>query len=65
MNCIIYDPEKQNAKYKDKSVVFYCGDELTEAATAILQLYFGIVSPQDALIDNIKRCYCCKKGKND
>jgi hypothetical protein len=65
MSAIIYDAQGKIAKCKDESIAFYCGPELTEAAINILQIYFGIISPQDALINNISKCHYCKKDKND
>lgn len=63
MSAIIYDAQKKIAKCKDESIAFYCGPELTEAAINILQIYFGIISPQDAWINNISKCHYCKKGQ--
>lgn len=65
MSAIIYDSQVKIVKYKDKSIAFYCGPELTEAAIDILKIYFGIITPQDALINNISKCHYCKKDKND
>ena len=65
MSAIIYDAEEKIAKCEDESVAFYCGPKLTDAAIDILQIYFGIISPQDALINNISKCHYCKKDKDD
>ena len=61
----IYDPEKQIVEFEGRSVVLYCGPELTDEAIFILDIYFGRLSPQDALIDRIGKCQYCKKGKHD
>ena len=63
MTAIIYDAQEKIARCKDESIDFYCGPELTGAAIDILQIHFRIISPQDALIDNISKCHYCKKGK--
>ena len=65
MSAIIYDSKEKIARCKDESIAFYCGPELTPDAINILQIHFRIISPQDALINNISKCHFCKKDKND
>ena len=65
MSAIIYDAKEKIVKCKDESIAFYCGAELTADEINILQIYFGIISPQDALINNISKCHYCKKDAND
>ena len=63
MTIYVYNSEKHIVKYKDKTVYFYCGLELTDEAIHILDIYFGRKSLQDALIDSISRCHYCEKAK--
>ena len=64
MTGYIYDAQKHTVKYKDETVYFYCGIELTDDAIHILDIYFKRLSPQDALIDKILKGHFCKKGEN-
>lgn len=61
---MIYDPQKHIVEYEGMSIDFYCGPELTEEAINILKLYFGIVSPQDAFLDNMLKCHKCRMLNN-
>lgn len=64
MNIYVYDSQKHTVKYKDETIYFYCGSELTDEAMHILDIHFGRKLPQDALIDSISKCYYCKKRGN-
>ena len=63
MTVYVYDSKKHVVKYHDEKVYFYCGLELTDEAIHILDIYFKRKTPQDALIDNILKRHCCKKGE--
>ncbi len=49
----IYDPEEKTITFKDKVINFYCGEDLTADAVSVLNLYFGFLTPQQALVDRM------------
>ena len=49
----VYDPKEKIVTFGDKVINFYCGDALTDAAVSILNLYFGFLTPQQALVDKM------------
>jgi len=51
---IVYDSKLQIAKKGDKEIRFYCGDDLDEIASILLQLKFEILTTQQAYIKLIK-----------
>ena len=49
--CYTYDPNKKTITYQGKIINFYCGEELSLDALAVLNLHFGLITPQQAFID--------------
>lgn len=50
---LTYDPDEKTVTRGDKTINFYCGPSLTDDAKIVLDLYFGIITPQHALVDII------------
>lgn len=48
-----YDPKEKTVTFQGKIVNFYCGEELTADAVSVLDLYFGFLTPQQALVDRM------------
>jgi len=58
MNKYTYNPEKRtvtfhNTSGDDKTIPFYCGGRLTVDAEVILDIHFGVITPQHAFIDSL------------
>lgn len=49
----VYDPKEKTVTFKDKVINFYCGKVLTDDAINILNLHFGFLTPQQALVDRM------------
>ena len=46
----LYNPVKKTVKYKDQTVSFYCGPELNDIGTILLDFNFNITGLQETLV---------------
>lgn len=50
MSGYIYDPVQGTVNYKDQTVQFYCGPELSDMAIILLEFHFGLSDLQNTAI---------------
>jgi len=57
-----YNPDKKTVTSGDKTINFYCGPDFTPEARTVLDLYFGNITPQHALVDIVTNQLNILKG---